>query len=115
MGEDGLPKVDYSKCTGCKLCSNECPQALLKNIPRDDKGSIAICSNHNPLRSTIRKTCKIGCIKCGICVKNCPQQCITLVNGIPDVDHSKCISCGTCAEKCPTKVMKLLQRDLIGA
>ncbi|GHV09488.1 hypothetical protein FACS189485_22140 [Spirochaetia bacterium] len=60
----------------------------------------------------VSKSCRIACIKCGLCVKNCPQQCIALENNIPVVDYSKCISCGTCAGKCPTKVIKILERDV---
>ncbi|MDR0876831.1 MAG: RnfABCDGE type electron transport complex subunit B [Treponema sp.] len=113
MGDDGLPKVDFVKCTGCKLCINECPQGLFKGIPRGQKGSIPLCSNRNPVKTMVMKTCKIGCIKCGLCEKNCPQQCIVVKNGIPEVDYSKCISCGTCVEKCPTKVLKILERDVV--
>jgi Na+-translocating ferredoxin:NAD+ oxidoreductase RNF subunit RnfB len=113
LGENGLPKVDYSKCTGCRLCINECPQQLLKGVPRDQKGAMALCSNRNPIRQMVSKTCKIACIKCGLCVKNCPEQCITLVNNIPVVDNAKCTSCGTCVEKCPTKVLKILERDVV--
>jgi Pyruvate/2-oxoacid:ferredoxin oxidoreductase delta subunit len=61
----------------------------------------------------VKKTCDVGCIKCEICVKNCPEKCITMVNGIPEVDYSKCTSCGICVEKCPTKVFKMLQYDVI--
>jgi ferredoxin len=114
MGEDGLPKVDYEKCTGCRLCVNECPQQLLKGIPKDQKGAITLCSNRNPIKQMVSKTCKAGCIKCGICVKNCPVQCISLDSNIPVVDLSKCTSCGTCAAKCPTKVFKVIERDIWG-
>jgi Pyruvate/2-oxoacid:ferredoxin oxidoreductase delta subunit len=57
----------------------------------------------------VLKSCKKGCIKCELCVKNCPEQCIVMDNGIPKVDYSKCVACGTCAGKCPTKVIKLLK------
>jgi Pyruvate/2-oxoacid:ferredoxin oxidoreductase delta subunit len=67
------------------------------------------CSNRNPVKGQVRKTCTAGCIKCELCVKNCPQNCVTMENGIPVVDYAKCTSCGTCAEKCPTKVIKLLK------
>jgi Na+-translocating ferredoxin:NAD+ oxidoreductase RNF subunit RnfB len=109
MGDDGLPRVDYAKCTGCKLCMAECPQRLLSEIPRERKGAVTLCSNRNPIKTMVRKTCTAGCIKCELCVKNCPEQCIKLENGIPLVDYSKCVSCGVCVEKCPTKVLKLLQ------
>jgi Na+-translocating ferredoxin:NAD+ oxidoreductase RNF subunit RnfB len=113
MGEDGLPRIDYGKCTGCKLCIAECPQQLLREMPRERKGSMARCSNRNPLRAMVIKTCKASCIKCELCVKNCPQQCITMDRGIPVTDYDKCVSCGTCAAKCPTKVMKIIQQDIL--
>jgi Na+-translocating ferredoxin:NAD+ oxidoreductase RNF subunit RnfB len=113
LQDNGLPKVDYAKCTGCRLCVAECPQQILKGIPRDQKGALVLCSNRNPNRPQVSKSCKIACIKCGLCVKNCPQQCIDLSGNIPVVDYAKCTSCGTCAEKCPTKVFKIFERDLV--
>ncbi|MDL2229857.1 RnfABCDGE type electron transport complex subunit B [Treponema sp. OttesenSCG-928-L16] len=113
MGEDGLPHVDYNKCTGCGTCVGECPQGVLHRIPRNRRGSMVICSNRNTLKAMVMKTCKVGCIKCELCVKNCPEQCITMENGIPVVDYEKCTSCGLCISKCPTKVFKMLQDDII--
>ena len=108
MGSDGLPRVDRTKCTGCKVCVAECPQGILRVIPRDQKITLALCSNRNPVRAAIRKTCRAGCIKCGICVKQCPEQCIVISDGIPVVDYAKCTACGTCGQKCPTKVMQTI-------
>jgi Na+-translocating ferredoxin:NAD+ oxidoreductase subunit B len=109
MGEDGLPHVDHSKCTGCGMCAAECPQKLFILQPRDRKGSLVRCSNRNTVKSAVIKNCKAGCIKCEACVRACPEQCITMVNGIPLTDYAKCTSCGTCVEKCPTKCYNLLQ------
>jgi RnfABCDGE-type electron transport complex B subunit len=108
MGADGLPAVNWGKCTGCKVCVAECPQGILRIIPKDKKLALALCSNRNPIRGAIRKTCRLGCIKCGICVKQCPEQCNVLDDGIPVVDYAKCTACGTCEQKCPTKVMQVL-------
>jgi Na+-translocating ferredoxin:NAD+ oxidoreductase RNF subunit RnfB len=113
MGKNGLPLVDYGKCTGCGICVSECPQALLKAIAREERGSVALCSNRNSQRTQVMKTCKAGCIKCGLCEKNCPAKAIVLQNGIPVVNYAACTSCGTCVSKCPTKVLKIIQRDLI--
>jgi Na+-translocating ferredoxin:NAD+ oxidoreductase RNF subunit RnfB len=113
LGEDGLPAVDYGKCTGCALCAAECPQGLIQTIPRDRRGALALCANRNPQRAQVMKTCKAGCIKCELCVKNCPEQCIAMDRGIPVVDYGKCTSCGLCVSKCPTKVLRLIQQDLI--
>jgi len=110
--EKGLPVIDYAKCTGCRMCMTECPQGLLRGVSKDQKGAIILCANRNPNRQGVIKTCKIACIKCGQCVKNCPHQCIDLSSNVPVVDLSKCDSCGTCVEKCPTKVFKIIERDI---
>jgi Na+-translocating ferredoxin:NAD+ oxidoreductase RNF subunit RnfB len=107
IGVMGLPIIDTEKCTGCKACVIECPQQLLREVPKDRQGAVALCSNRNAVKAMVLKTCKKGCIKCELCVKNCPEKCITM-DGIPLIDNSKCTSCGTCVEKCPTKVLQLL-------
>ena len=114
MEDDGLPHVDYAKCTGCGLCVQECPQQILVSVPRSRKGSIVVCSNRAVVKSTVMKSCKVGCIKCEACVRACPEKCISMVNGIPVTDYSKCTSCGICVEKCPTKCYKLLETDIMG-
>lgn len=113
IGADGLPHIDHDRCTGCKACVAECPQQLLREIPKDRQGAMAVCSNRNPIKPMVKKTCKVGCMKCEACVKNCPEKCITMDRGIPVVDYAKCKSCGTCVAKCPTKGIKLIQQDII--
>jgi RnfABCDGE-type electron transport complex B subunit len=113
MGENGLPHVITERCTGCKKCMQECPQHILWAIPRDFKGARPLCSNLNVNKAMVAKSCKAGCIKCELCVKNCPEQCIKMVNGIPAVDNAKCTSCGTCLTKCPIKVMAIMEKDIL--
>jgi len=110
MGDNGLPHIDYANCTGCGMCVEECPQKLFVLAPRARKGSIVLCSNRNPIKTAVIKTCKAGCIKCEACVRECPEKCITMENGIPVTDYAKCTSCGKCVEKCPTKCYRLLQQ-----
>jgi Na+-translocating ferredoxin:NAD+ oxidoreductase RNF subunit RnfB len=109
--EEGLPVIDYSKCTGCRLCMSECPQGIIKAVPIGQKGAMPLCSNRSSNRQLAAKSCNAACIKCGQCVRQCPQQCIDLGGNIPVVDLTKCTSCGTCVEKCPTKVMKVVSKD----
>jgi RnfABCDGE-type electron transport complex B subunit len=113
MTDKNLPRINSAKCTGCKVCAAECPQGVLRNVAKNQKGAMPLCSNKNPVKQMVAKTCKISCFKCGLCVKNCPEQCISLDTLIPVVDLTKCNSCGKCAEKCPSKVFKLIERDVL--
>ncbi len=49
------------------------------------------------------------CIKCGNCVKGCPNNAICLPNII---DEKKCIGCGICAKKCPAGAIKMYEKDV---
>ncbi|GMO11696.1 MAG: RnfABCDGE type electron transport complex subunit B [Treponemataceae bacterium] len=109
VGSDGLPHVNYLKCTGCGACAKACPQVLLAIGDASRKGSIALCSNKTTNKTSVLKQCKAGCIKCGKCEKGCPQGAIVLKNGIPVTDYSKCVSCGACISGCPTKALALVQ------
>ncbi|MDR2659032.1 MAG: RnfABCDGE type electron transport complex subunit B [Spirochaetaceae bacterium] len=111
MGADGIPVVDFSKCKGCKVCAGECPQGIIRLIPKEEKGAFAFCNNRNTIKAMVKKTCKAGCIKCGACAKKCPSQAITIENGIPNIDYSKCNSCGTCVEACPQKSLLLIEKS----
>jgi Na+-translocating ferredoxin:NAD+ oxidoreductase RNF subunit RnfB len=110
IGPEGLPVIDRSKCTGCKACSQECPQKLIRMVDKtvDEAAPFVYCGNRNTNKPQVRKTCTAGCIKCELCVKNCPQGALTMVNGIPEVDYAKCNACGTCYGKCPTKAIEAI-------
>ncbi len=109
VAPDGIPHVDYAKCTGCGLCVAACPNLLLELVPRDRTGAIALCSNRDTKKAQVIKDCKIGCIKCLKCERVCPKECIKVINGIPVVDYDVCDSCGECVRACPTKVLALVE------
>ncbi len=109
MGDNGLPVIDYKKCTGCSKCVSVCPNKLLNLIPAESKGAFALCSNRSTDKPSIIKKCKSGCIKCGKCERSCTFGALKLVNGVPVIDYTKCTSCGECVTGCPTKVLVLLE------
>lgn len=108
MNEDGIPVIDRTKCKGCGLCAKECPQTLIRMRGVSDKGAVAFCNNRNTLKPAVKKSCKAGCIKCGLCERACTAGALVIDNGLPLVDYSKCTSCGDCAAKCPQKVLAIL-------
>ena len=50
---------------------------------------------------------KDRCIKCGMCLKNCPQNAIREINNYPEVSKNNCINCYRCIHHCPVKALSL--------
>lgn len=107
MGEDGLPKIDYLKCTTCGICVQACPRHLFALVPKNTKVIVACSAKELSGRDT-RKVCSAGCIKCGMCARVCPVGAIKMESNWPVIDQEKCIACGACVEKCPVHVMHLV-------
>ena len=49
------------------------------------------------------------CIKCGNCLRNCPNNAI--YSSIM-IDEKKCIGCGICSKKCPTEAISMFDKDV---
>lgn len=45
------------------------------------------------------------CIACESCVKDCPVNCIKIVDGKAQIDNTKCFKCGHCVAICPTNAV----------
>ncbi|MCL2143299.1 MAG: phosphoadenosine phosphosulfate reductase family protein [Methanomassiliicoccaceae archaeon] len=41
------------------------------------------------------------CVGCSLCVARCPQNALSLNNGVISLDPDKCTQCGKCLDKCP--------------
>ena len=55
--------------------------------------------------------CAHGCLGFGDCAKVCPQNAISVVDGLARVDKAKCIGCGLCEKACPDKLIVLRRVD----
>lgn len=95
-------KFSKEKCIGCQLCAQVC-SAMKEGAYCPSKARINIETYYDNGNIKYKDS---FCILCGMCVKACPVQCITMGEYIT-VDHERCIGCGACADKCPKKVVKI--------
>lgn len=130
LGEGGVepgvcgPRVrTITACQGEAICPSGCidTYALAKELddryfarelPHKFKFGITGCQN-NCLKSEendlgIKGGIQVSwreedCIQCGVCVKACRSNAITLEDGKISVDESKCNFCGRCYKACPTE------------
>lgn len=57
------------------------------------------------------KSCNYGCLGYGSCVKVCPFDAISVVNGVAVVDKEKCKACGKCIAVCPKNLITMIPYD----
>ena len=52
--------------------------------------------------------CTYGCLGFGSCAEVCPEQAISVQNGVAVVNRSRCVSCGLCVKACPRGLISLI-------
>ena len=52
--------------------------------------------------------CTWGCLGFGSCAEVCPEQAISVRNGVAVVNQSRCVSCGLCVKTCPRGLISLI-------
>lgn len=100
---DGVAVVDEDKCTACGACVKKCVQGIIRIVPKS-KSHAVLCSNHDK-GAVAKNLCKVSCLGCKICEKNCPSEAVKVENNLAVIDYEKCTNCGICSEKCPKKII----------
>ena len=57
--------------------------------------------------------CTYGCLGFGSCAEVCPEQAISIQNGVAVVNRSRCVSCGLCVKACPRGLISLIPESRI--
>ncbi len=57
------------------------------------------------------KTCIYACLGYGDCVKACPNDAISIVDGVAVVSKEECIGCGICVRTCPKGMISLIKAE----
>jgi len=103
VNDEGLPEIDFDKCTGCMACVKVCPRDIIKMVP--DKASVFVECNSPSRGKEVMDACSRGCIGCTKCVKVCPVNAISMQDGLAVIDQDKCVGCSKCVAVCPIKVI----------
>ena len=96
---NGIAVVDKEACKACGKCVDACPKHLIELVPYDQKYLVA-CSSKDKGKA-VMNACKVGCIACKKCEKDCPAGAITVTDNIAHIDYEKCTNCGKCKDSCP--------------
>jgi len=86
----------------------------LKNLGMGGGNRAAKQMMHSPVKPKVRED---KCQGCGICLKWCPEEAISLVQGesgkIASIDQEKCVGCGECLMVCKYNSIKIRWRSEI--
>ena len=101
--EDVVEKIAVVQCAG--TCQATSVKADYRGIPSCAAAKLFYGG---------KGSCIFGCMGFGDCAKACPQQAISMKDGIAFVHQRKCIGCGICAQTCPQKIIEVVP-DVIRA
>ncbi|NQU85947.1 MAG: Fe-S cluster domain-containing protein [Mariniphaga sp.] len=99
----GVPEIIDDKCVACGACVDACPKNLIelrKKFPKNRK--IVVSCRNEDKGGIARKACKVACIGCSKCEKECKFDAITIENNLAFIDSDKCKLCRKCVPVCPT-------------
>ncbi len=114
---DGLPVVNIAKCTGCGQCVDACPRNIISLESFDKErydDSIVVACNNPDKGAVVRKICKVGCIGCGLCERNCGDGSFVMDGMLARIDYYKVYKCehwDLVIEKCPVNTIKRLAKE----
>jgi Na+-translocating ferredoxin:NAD+ oxidoreductase RNF subunit RnfB len=103
---EGLATVDYVKCTGCGACARTCPRHLIEMVPFTHEHIMTVACRNREIGKTTRSMCKVGCIGCGLCVKQ--SDLFSLEDNLAHIDFGGFLpseQTESAINKCPTSVI----------
>jgi Na+-translocating ferredoxin:NAD+ oxidoreductase RNF subunit RnfB len=102
--QTGLPVINDA-CVFCGACKKACPRSIIDIVPKHDEGVVFVACMNRDKGGDAKKNCKVACIGCKKCEKNCEYAAVTVDNNLALINGLTCIACKKCVEGCPTKAI----------
>ena len=99
----GVEAADVVERVAYVACSGTCDAVSKKYYYQGHK----TCRTANMAYSG-DKFCNYACLGYGDCSVVCPQNAITVNDGVARVNPRKCIGCGICVRECPNGIIHLI-------
>lgn len=84
---DGLARINYEKCIGCKACSIVCPRNIISMVPFKAEEMLVVACSNQDIGLEVKAVCKTGCIGCSACTRKVGEQPIKMADGYPMLDY----------------------------
>lgn len=105
--EDGLARIRYHLCVGCRMCEAVCPRKIISIIPFRKSQILAVACSNREKGMDVKAVCKVGCIGCGMCQKSSAEM-FTMGANLPTIDYEHYQGgdvLGVVVNKCPAKML----------
>ena len=99
----GVEAVDVVEKVAYVACNGNCNVVSKKFDYRGPKTCGAV-----ELFYSGDKACSYACHGYGDCVRACPQNALSIREGVAVIDPALCIGCGICVRECPNHIIKLI-------
>ena len=97
--QDGLAVICTEECISCGKCAKACPNGLI--TLRSEKKKVDVLCSSKDMGKTAMQACQHACIGCKKCEKICKFDAIHVIDNHAVIDYDKCRSCGLCVKECP--------------
>ncbi len=106
MGDNGLPEVIESLCTGCGMCEKACPRDIIEMHPANRKVFV-FCKSHDDPK-TSKSVCAVSCMGCSICARKSDGG-VEMTDNLAIINYDCLDTEKIPFEKCTTKAIRMIE------